>query len=137
MPDRGAALLRAYWAAMNSNDFASAAQYLAPDITIDWPQSNERITGRADFIALNSAYPANGLWRFEILSLHSGPAEVITTTDITDSTMRARAITFSRLAPDADLIAHQTEYWPEPYPAPENRRAWTSPLPQSARPMTP
>lgn len=60
MPDHGEALLRAYWAAMNSNDFASAAQYLAPDITIDWPQSNERITGRADFIAPNFAL--HGQW---------------------------------------------------------------------------
>lgn len=121
--------LRAYWAAMQSNDFAAAARYLAVDVTIDWPQSNERIVGRDDFIALNTAYPAQDAWRFTVLSVLEQGADVVTVTDITDGTLSARAITFSRVDPATGLIEAQTEYWPDTYEAPPWRAKWVRPLP--------
>lgn len=121
--------LRAFWAAMGTGDFARAALFLAEDVTIDWPQSDERITGRADFAALNHAYPAAGPWRFTVLSVVAQGDKVVTVTDITDGAVAARAVTFSTLDPETGLIAAQIEYWPDPYQAPPWRSAWVSQIP--------
>jgi hypothetical protein len=32
----------------------------------------------------------------------------------------------------AGLIVHMVEYWPDPYPAPENRRQWVETMPTSS-----
>ena len=46
-----------FWAAMQRNDWAAAADCFVPEITIDWPCSGERIVGRANFVALQERYP--------------------------------------------------------------------------------
>lgn len=120
---RGAeALIRAYWSAMRSNDFAAAALHLAEDVVIDWPQSRERIRGRVNFVAVNSAYPAHGPWTFAINSLVAQGDRGVTDVTVSDGVMTARAITFHHVA--RGLIAAQTEYWPDDYPAPAWRARW-------------
>jgi limonene-1,2-epoxide hydrolase len=120
-------VVEAFWAAMNSNDFAAASLWLHEDYTLDWPQSGERITGRTDFAALNAAYPAAGPWRFTVNRLVADGPDVVTDVTVTDGAVVARAVTFSRV--QDGRILHQTEYWPDPYPAPAWRAAWVSPMP--------
>ena len=107
---------------MNTNDFAAAAECLSPDFVLLWPQSRERIVGRDNFAALNSAYPANGLWKFTINSLLADGNKVVTDTTVTDGVVTARAITFSTVV--NGLITEQTEYWPDEYDAPAWRTQW-------------
>lgn len=121
--DSAAGIVTGFWAAMNSNDFAAAASWLHEDFVLEWPQSAERVRGRANFSALNSAYPAAGPWRFTINRLVSDGALVVTDVSVTDGVTFARAITFSEVRDG--LIRRQTEYWPDPFPAPEWRAAWT------------
>ncbi|MEM1265755.1 MAG: nuclear transport factor 2 family protein [Pseudomonadota bacterium] len=116
--------LRAFWASMATNDFAAAALLLAPEIEVHWPQSGEVIRGRADFAALNAAYPTTGLWRFRIDRMVAEGAEVVTDVLVQNDVMNARAITFSTVTDGR--IARQVEYWPDPFPAPEWRAAWVS-----------
>ena len=78
-------IVLAYWSAMQTNDFASAAEWLSEGIVIDWPQSRERIRGRANFAALNTAYPAAGRWTFTMNRIVDGGAEVVTDMTISDS----------------------------------------------------
>jgi hypothetical protein len=33
---------------------------------LHWPQSGEGVRGAANFVAINSAYPAAGRWRFTV-----------------------------------------------------------------------
>lgn len=112
----------AYWQAMRSNDFAAASLWLADDITIDWPQSRERIRGRANFIAINAAYPAQGPWTFVLNRVLGQGDEVVTDVTVSDGAMTARALTFHRVA--GGRIAAQIEYWPDEYPAPGWRSQW-------------
>ena len=49
-----------FWRLMATNDFASVAAVLAPEFTLEWPQSKERIRGAEAFARMNSEYPANG-----------------------------------------------------------------------------
>ncbi|EGR0284627.1 nuclear transport factor 2 family protein, partial [Vibrio parahaemolyticus] len=84
----------AFWDAMKTNDFAKASEWLSPDFEGFWPQSGELIIGRDNFTAINSYYPANGIWEFTIHSVVCDGETVVTDVSITDSVQKARAITF-------------------------------------------
>ncbi|TRW97271.1 nuclear transport factor 2 family protein [Paracoccus sp. M683] len=116
-------LIRDFWTAMNGNDWAAVADhFLTEDFLGIMPQSAELIRGRADFIRLNSAFPGQKSWLFEVIS-------VVTEADHAASDVRVinhelgiavRVISFHQLRDDR--IARQTEFWPEPYPVPDWRK---------------
>ena len=112
-------IVQEFFARMNSNDFRAAADLLGDDFVLEWPQSQERIRGRENFIAVNAEYPAYGRWSFTINRIVGDDTEVASDVSITDGVQTARAITFSTVR--AGKIVHQVEFWPEPYPAPANR----------------
>ena len=58
-----------FYAAMNTNDFRAAGDWLHAEYVLEWPQSGERVRGRDNFIAINQNYPAAGPWRFTIQHL--------------------------------------------------------------------
>ncbi|MCF9448074.1 hypothetical protein J8A97_24345 [Vibrio parahaemolyticus] len=66
----------AFWDAMKTNDFAKASEWLSPDFEGFWPQSGELIVGRDNFTAINTYYPANGIWEFVVHSIFNGSAGV-------------------------------------------------------------
>jgi len=111
---------------MATNDFASVGQVLADDFVLEWPQSNERIRGAAAFARMNSEYPANGPWRFDLRRLVSGANDVVTHVAVTDGVQSAEAISFFELA--AGKIVRLVEYWPERYVAPAHRAHLTEPI---------
>lgn len=119
-------VVRTFWRRMASNDFESVREVLADDFVCEWPQSAERIRGGANFARMNAEYPAHGRWRFAVEHLLAQGASVVTRVAITDGVQRATAISFFEVA--AGRIARLTEYWPEPYAAPEGRRHLTEPM---------
>lgn len=118
----------AFWQAMKSNDFAKASEWLSVDFEGFWPQSRELIVGRENFTSINSYYPANGVWRFDIHSVVGDGDTVVTDVSITDGVQKARAITFHTVADG--LICKQKEFWPESMPAPEWRAQWVKIVPE-------
>jgi ketosteroid isomerase-like protein len=113
-------IIREFYRRMNSNDFQAAAELLSEDYILDWVQSGERIRGRENFVAVNVEYPASGPWRFTINRILGNDNDVVTEVSITDGTQAARTITFHTV--QDGLIIKQVEFWPENYPAPENRK---------------
>lgn len=107
---------------MGSNDFEAASNCLSEDYELLWPQSAERVTGRANFAALNASYPAQGLWSFRINSLVGEGNIVVSDVTVSDGQVKARAITFSTVRDG--LISNQVEFWPDDYEAPEWRSQW-------------
>jgi ketosteroid isomerase-like protein len=112
-----------FWAAMQANDWAAAAALFADDYVLAWPQSGERICGSANFVAINSAYPAAGAWRFTVERLLVEGEQAVTDVVVSDGAVTARAITFTTVC--EGRIASQVEYWPDPFEAPAWRAAWT------------
>jgi len=110
---------REFWRLMATNDFGSVAAVLAPEFVLDWPQSGERVRGAKNFAAVNSEYPANGPWKFEILRLFGGGTEAVSEVAVTDGAAKGRAISFFTVKDGR--ITKITEFWPEPYPAAANR----------------
>lgn len=115
-----------FWETMQTNDFRAAAELLDEAFVLEWPQSGERIRGRASFIAVNERYPAAGPWRFSVHRLLADGPEVATDVSVTDGALWARALTFSTVR--GGLIVRQVEYWPDPYEAPAWRAAWVERL---------
>ena len=115
-------LVTEFWAAMQANDWAAAAALFADGYVLHWPQSGERIRGAANFVAVNSAYPAAGRWRFTVERLAAEGELAVTDVAVSDGVTTARAITFTTVRDGR--IAGQVEYWPDPFAAPAWRAAW-------------
>ena len=115
-------IVEGFWAAMQTNDFKAASEFLHDDYILEWPQSGERIRGRANFVAINENYPVHGRWEFTIGRILADGDEVISDVDVTDGVVRGRAITFSTIRDGK--IFRQTEFWPDPFEAPTWRAQW-------------
>lgn len=115
-------VVRRFWKAMASNDFHAASLCLTEDFRLQWPQSDEVIEGRENFAALNTAYPAQGLWTFDLRRIVGEGAQIVTEVGVSDGVVRATALTFHTVR--GDLIAFQREFWPDPFEAPVWRSAW-------------
>lgn len=118
----GKDVVRGFWAAMQTNDFFAAAEWLAEGYELRWPQSGEVMRGRAAFARVNTDYPAQGRWRFDLRRIVAEGDEVVTEVGVTDGEMVATAVTFHTVV--EGKIARQLEYWPDPFPAPAWRAQW-------------
>jgi len=65
-----------FWAAMHANDFRAAGELLHDEYVLEWPQSGERIRGRANFVAVNEHYPSAGRWSVAVHRLIAEGDEV-------------------------------------------------------------
>ena len=115
-------VLETFWEKMESNDFYAVAELLHDAFTLEWHQSGELIRGRENFAKINTAYPANGEWRFNINSIVAEGDVVVTDVSVTDGVVKDRVITFSTVRDGK--IWKQIEFWPEPFAAPEWRARW-------------
>ena len=112
-------ITREFWRLMATNDFSLVATVLAPEFTLEWPQSKERIRGAEAFARMNSEYPANGPWKFTINRLVGSEAEAVSDVTVTDGVQIARAISFFSIT--QGKVTNVVEFWPDPYAAPTNR----------------
>lgn len=115
-------IVERFWAAMQTNNFKAVGQILHDDYTLEWPQSRERIRGRANFVAINENYPAHGRWEFTVYRIIAENDQVVSDVDVTDGEITGRAITFSTIR-DGKIL-HQIEFWLDPFEAPTWRAQW-------------
>src|SRR4026208_1851861 len=120
-------IVEEFWRSMETNDFYAAAERLHDDFVLEWPQSGERIRGRDNFAALNTAYPAAGTWHFRINRIVSEDDLVVTDVSVTDGKRTDRAITFSTIRDGK--IWKQIEFWPAPFEPPAWRVQWVEKIP--------
>ena len=108
------------WRAINARDFNAAGDLLHDDFVCEWPQSRERIRGRANFIAVNRDYPGN--WSITVRRVVASGDEAATEVSIRIDGRTDVAVSFFELR-DGKIL-RETDYWPEPYDAPEWRARW-------------
>ena len=113
-------VVQKFWSLMQTNDFKSVGQVLSDDFVLEWPQSGERIRGRENYAAMNEEYPTHGLWRFTINRITGDDVQAVTDVTVTDGVQVARAISFFSIGDGK--IGKMVEYWPDPFPAEENRK---------------
>lgn len=119
-------VVREFWRLMASNDFSSVAAVLAPDFTLEWPLSKERIRGAERFVRMNAEYPAHGPWQFTIHRIVGSGSDAASDVGVTDGVQVARAISFFSVVDGQ--ITRLVEFWPEPYDAPANRSHLVEPM---------
>ena len=120
MAGEAVSVVRAFWDRMQSNDFRSVGTLLSDDFVLEWPQTQERIRGRDNFVAMNEEYPAQGRWDFTINTIVGNDDQAVSDVSVTDGSRFDRAISFFTV--EDGKIVKIVEYWPDPQPAPENRR---------------
>lgn len=113
-------VVAAFWTRMQSNDCRSVGDLLSDEFVLDWPQSRERIRGRDNFALMNEEYPAHGRWQFTINTIVGNDDQAVSDVSVTAGSRSDRAISFFTV--HDGKIVKIVEFWPEAYPAPENRR---------------
>ena len=106
------------------------ADIYADDVVLDFPQSGERIRGRANIIAFRSAYPAHV--RIEPRRITgSGDVWVIESTISYDGAPQYLASIWELR--DGKVV-HETSYISEGWEAPDWRAQWAERIDDDARP---
>lgn len=122
--DEVRAALRRHWAAADANDFAAEHEIYRTDAVLDYPQSGERISGRANIQASRTAQPnlkrfnvrrmlgGGGLWVSELVMTYDGkPSYVVSIMEF-----------------DGTQIAYETQYFSDPFEPGPSRAQWVEPV---------
>ena len=110
------------WRALQAGDWDAAGGYLHDDFVQEWPQSGERIVGRDNALAIERNFPG-GLpaMRFR-RTLAAGDLAVLEV-ELTYAD-GGRYLGVSVLELRDGKVVKQTDYYAQPFPAPEWRARW-------------
>jgi ketosteroid isomerase-like protein len=115
-------LAKAVWEAVAAGDWDGAGMHMHDDFVQECPQSSERIVGRDNAIAINRNFPG-GLptmkFRRTVADGHLAVLEVeLTYAD------GSRYLGVSVVELRDGKIAKETDYFAQPFPAPQWRAQW-------------
>ena len=112
--------LRRHWEASDANDFATEHQIYRDDAVLEYPQSGERIRGRANIQASREAQPnakrftvrrmlgGGDLWISELVMTYDGrPSYVVSIMEF-----------------DGGQVVHETQYFSDPFEPGPSRAQW-------------
>jgi len=114
------AALDQHWAASDANDFETEHKIYREDAVLDYPQSGERMRGRGNIQGQRTSQPNKKRFTVQRI-LGSGDlwvTEFILTYDGKPS------YTVSIMEFVGDKVAHETQYFADPFPAPASRAQW-------------
>ena len=110
------------WKALRAGDWDTAGSYLHDDFVQEWPQSGERIIGRDNAIAIEQSFPG-GLptMRFRRTLANGDLAVLEVELTYADG---SRYLGASILELRGGKVARETDYYAQPFQAPEWRAQW-------------
>jgi ketosteroid isomerase-like protein len=118
--DEVRAALKRHWAASDANDFATEHQIYRADAVLEYPQSGERIRGRANIQASREAQP--NLKRFTVRRMLGGGdlwvSELVMTYDGQPSYV------VSIMEFDGGEVVRETQYFGDPFEPGPSRAQW-------------
>jgi hypothetical protein len=116
-----------HWRASNQGNSTAEHAIYAENAILDYPQSSERFRGRAAIAAQRGGHPADrrftvqrilghgDLWVSEcVISYDGAPSHVVSIMEFV-----------------GDLVAHETQYFADPFDPPPWRVLMTKPLPEA------
>jgi hypothetical protein len=116
--------LRRHWAASDVNDFATEHEIYRTDAVLEYPQSGERIRGRAHIEASRAAQPnakrftvrrvlgVGDLWVSELVMTYDGqPNYVVSIMEFEDG-----------------QVVRESQYFSEPFTPGPSRAQWVEPI---------
>jgi ketosteroid isomerase-like protein len=118
--DEVRAALQRHWDASDANDFAAEHDIYRADAVLEYPQSGERIRGRAHIEASRAAQPnekhftvrrilgGDGLWVSELVMTYDGQPNYVV----------------SIMEFDGREVVRETQYFSEPFEPGPSRAQW-------------
>ena len=119
--------LEAHWRASAMGDITAEHDIYDDHAICDYPQSGERILGRANLQALRSHHPGKPSG-FEVKRILG--AGNLWITEYTIVYQAHPALTVSIMEFRNGKVVHETQYFADPFEAPIWRREWVIPIPQ-------
>jgi hypothetical protein len=123
------ARLEQHWAASESGDIDTEHAVYADDAILDYPQSGERFRGRSKIKAQRGGHPAER--HFTVLRIRGGDDLWVNECVITYDGAPTYSVSVMEFA--GDLVAHETQYFADPFPAPASRAALAEQIPDRER----
>ena len=120
--------LNQHWAASNSGDFATEHDIYHDDAFLDYPQSRERIRGRNNIQITRTLQPNKK--RFEVHRIiGSGDLWI---TELVLSYDAKPLYTVSIMEFSGVKVAHETQYFADPFEAAQWRKQWVESMDSQA-----
>ena len=114
------AALDRHWAASDANDFAAEHEIYREDAVLDYPQSGERIRGRDNIQASRTAQP--NAKRFEVRRITGSGALWVTEYILTYDGQPAYTVSLMEFKDGQ--VAHETQYFADPFAPGPSRAQW-------------
>jgi limonene-1,2-epoxide hydrolase len=112
----------AVWKALQAGEWDAASRYLHDDFVQEWPQSGERIVGRDNAIAINQNFPG-GLPTMRFRRILAGGDLAVVEVELRYAD-GSRYLGVSVVELRDGKIAKETDYFAQPFQAPEWRAQW-------------
>jgi hypothetical protein len=122
---RTRARVEQHWEASDRGDIDTEHAIYAEDAILDYPQSGERFRGRAKIQAQRGGHPAER--HFRVLRIRGGGDLWVSECVITYDGVPTYSVSVMEFA--GDLVAHETQYFADPFPAPASRAALAEQIP--------
>jgi ketosteroid isomerase-like protein len=122
MQQDGRHVAEALWKALAAGDWAAAENYLHDDYVQEWPQSGERIVGRENALAIDKSFPG-GLPRMSFRRASGEGDLAVLEVELTyaDGSIY-QGVSIIELRDGR--VARETDYFAEPFVAPQWRAQW-------------
>jgi ketosteroid isomerase-like protein len=112
--------LRRHWAASDGNDFEAEHEIYRVDAVLEYPQSGERIRGRANIQASRAAQPNTK--RFNVRRMLGGGDLWITELVLTYDGRPYYVVSVMEL--EGQEVVRETQYFSEPFEPGPSRAQW-------------
>ena len=118
-------MIMEHWRASEQGDSVAEHAIYAEDAILDYPQSGERFRGRATIAAQRGGHPADRHFRVRRISGHGDlwVSECVISYDAAPS----HSVSIMEFA--GGLVAHETQYFADPFDPPRSRAALAEPVP--------
>jgi hypothetical protein len=118
-----------HWTASESGDSETEHAIYAADGILDYPQSGERFLGRSKIQAQRGGHPAER--HFRVLRIRGGGD--LWTSEVVISYDGVPTYSVSVMEFAGGSVAHETQYFADPFPAAAWRAELAEPIPDSER----
>jgi ketosteroid isomerase-like protein len=119
------ARIEEHWKASERGDIETEHAIYAEDATLDYPQSGERFVGRSKIQAQRGGHPAER--HFTVHRIRGGGDFWVSEVVITYDGAPSYSVSLMEFADG--LVAHETQYFGDPFKAPAWRAALSEPIP--------
>jgi hypothetical protein len=113
------AAIEEHWRASKADDIEAEHAIYALDAILDYPQSGERFRGRERIAAQRGGHPADR--HFTLARITGAGSLWVSECTITYDGAPSYSVSIMEFVDG--LVAHETQYFSDPFRAPESRRA--------------